>query len=97
MLYLGIEQRINIHRLFLFIFGLSWLFLFFAFYIKRAKDSSDDIIDETQFEERRNQKNEEIEDDNQKEKELEEKEKKNIPNQLEKEENALFQVMMIPF
>jgi hypothetical protein len=74
--YLGIDQRISIHRLFLFLFGLRWLFLFFAFYIKRARDSSDDIIDEKQFEENANQNNEEIEDDNQKEKELEEKEKK---------------------
>jgi hypothetical protein len=43
---------------------------------KRARDSSDDIIDEKQFEETTNQKNEDIPDDNQKEKELEEKEKK---------------------
>jgi transcriptional adapter 2-alpha len=60
---------------------------------KRARDSSDDIIDEKQFEETTNQKNEDIPDDNQKEKELEEKEKKNeknismLPNQLEKGEN----------
>ena len=59
---------------------------------KRARDSSEDIIDEKQFEETTDQKNEEIADDNQKEKELEEKEKNEnnismLPNQLEKEEN----------